>query len=162
MALSRCEVIEQIRTAFRGVVLGDGVGLLEGQGIDGYANEATCKAYREQDEKENWNAIPSEHLNECYSSLSFFDAEGMRFHLPAFLLAEIEGTFKGDVLFHLTELNDYSKNQFSILSNAQKTAVRNYLLFVREDSRYEFDRTRIDHALETYWDHNVMPELQSD
>jgi hypothetical protein len=85
MALTKQEVASHIREAFHGVTLGNGIGLLEGQGLDDYEDEATRKAYRERDEKHDWERIPVEALNRCQSSLSFFDAEGMRFHLPAFI-----------------------------------------------------------------------------
>jgi hypothetical protein len=50
-------------------------------------------------------------LNACYSSLSFFDAEGMRFPLPAFLIAELNGGYLQDMSFQLAYLNDYSIGQ---------------------------------------------------
>src|SRR5688500_17196676 len=80
-----------IREAFAGVKLGNGIGLQEAQGIDDYADKETCARYRAGDEKEDWTRIPAEELSRCNSSLSFFDAEGMRFHLPAFLVAELQG-----------------------------------------------------------------------
>jgi hypothetical protein len=83
------EVAERIRNAFSGVTLGQGVGLRQAQGIDGYEEETAIADYRQSDEKENWSRIPPDALNECQSSLSFFDAEGMRFHLPAYLLADL-------------------------------------------------------------------------
>lgn len=36
---------------------------------------------REKDEKDNWERISVEDLNNCRDSLCFMDAEGMRFHL---------------------------------------------------------------------------------
>jgi len=144
-------VIEQIREAFKHVVLGNGVGLLQAQGIDDYENEATCRAYREQDEKMNWEAIPVESLNKCYSSPCFFDAEGMRFHLPAFLIANLKEELKVDPIFHLTYLNDYSKSQLGLLSPEQRAAVRSYLLWVKNQPNYEIDLEVIKSSLETYW-----------
>src|SRR5690606_11328391 len=88
-----------IRAAFRDVRLGNGVGLMQAQGLDDYADSKTLAEYRSQDEKDDWSKIPVSELNACYSSLSFFDAEGMRFHLPAFLIADIEGTFNQEVTF---------------------------------------------------------------
>jgi hypothetical protein len=55
----------------------------QAQAIDDYEDEATCGRHLQDDEKEDWSRIPIEGLNRCNSSLSFFDAEGMRFHLPA-------------------------------------------------------------------------------
>ena len=144
-------VIEQIRAAFKHVVLGNGVGLLQGQGIDDYENEATCQAYREQDEKMNWEAIPVEKLNKCYSSLCFFDAEGMRFHLPAFLMADLKEELEFDFIFHLAPLNDCDKSKLVLLSSDQRSAVRSYLFLVKNKPDYEFSRETIERSLETYW-----------
>ena len=73
------QVAELIRAAFRDVRLGDGIGLMQGKGLDDYADKKTVVKYRLQDEKDDWSKIPAEKLNDCHSSLSFFDAEGMRF-----------------------------------------------------------------------------------
>lgn len=70
---------EKIREAFAGVKLGNGVGLHEAQGLDDYEDPGTCASYRANDEKEDWGRIPAEEMNHCCSSLSFFDAEGMRY-----------------------------------------------------------------------------------
>src|SRR5262245_39973334 len=121
-------VSKLIRAAFRGVTLGEGVGLREAQGLDDYADERTLGSYRAQDEKHDWSAIRAPDLDRCYSSLSFFDATGMRFHLPAYLVADLEGSLEtADVLFHLTHLGD-GGSRFGKLSAAQRDAVREFLL----------------------------------
>lgn len=85
-------IADVVRSAFQGVTLGNGIGLWQGQGLDDYANSETLARYRAQDEKVDWSRIPASELDSCHSSLSFFDAEGMRFHLPAYLIADLEGT----------------------------------------------------------------------
>jgi hypothetical protein len=123
------EVADLIRVAFRGVTLGGGVGLLQGQGLDDYAAFATLAEYRARDEKDDWSRIPPEMLDRCYSSLSFFDAEGMRFHLPAYLLADLGGTTRtADVTFHLTYTGHGAPEKFLLLSGPQREAVRQFLL----------------------------------
>lgn len=140
-----------IREAFANLRLGAGIGLREAQGLDDYADARTCAEYRAKDEKEDWQRLSVEDLNACYSSLSFFDAEGMRFHLPAFLIAEIEGHYLQDLVFQLAHLNEHSIAQYALLTPAQRGAVRAYLLYLLEDSRYEFDRPHIVRALDEYW-----------
>lgn len=81
--------IEQIRSAFSGVQLGEGTGLYEARGIDDYASEAEMKLLKERDERSDWQTLTPEQLAECHSSPSFFDARGFLFHLPAFLIAEL-------------------------------------------------------------------------
>lgn len=145
------EIIRDIEGAFAGVTLGGGVGLKEAQGLDDYEDEATRAQYREADEKENWLAITSEQLNACNSSLSFFDAEGMRFHLPAYLISDLRGEYNFGVDFCLTYLKQHCREQFSLLSEEQRAVVRAYLQFLLEDAEYEFERSDIERALRIYW-----------
>jgi hypothetical protein len=151
MARDGKEIAALIREAFRGVTLGRGVGLWEGQALDDYADEATRHRYRECDEKHDWERIPVDSLNRCQSSLSFFDAEGMRFHLAAFLIAELESRADVGCVFHLTHLDDYAKSKLTALSREQTKAVREFLLFLRDLPDYEFDRAQIERALSDYW-----------
>ena len=144
-------VYRVIEAAFAGVALGTGVGLQEAQGLDDYADAATCAAYRAKDEKDDWHRIAPEALNQCYSSLSFFDAPGMRFHLPAYLLADLRGDYHFGMAFGLTRLSDYSVKQFALLSREQRAAVRAFLLHIADDPNYRSEHPHIVRALEEYW-----------
>lgn len=144
------EVYRVIEAAFAGVTLGRGVGLREAQGLDDYADAETCAAYRENDEKDDWHRISEEALNECNSSLSFFDAESMRFHLPAYLLADLRGDYHFGMAFCLTQTSDYDR-YFRLLSHTQRGAVRAFLLQIADDPAYEIDHPHIVHALNEYW-----------
>ncbi len=139
----------KIQTAFGSVQLGEGIGLWEAQGIDDYASAEQIAQLRRRDERMNWATIPVADLNNCYSSLSFFDCAGMRFCLPAFLIAELDGTFDNSTIFTLT----YSENasQFSCFSPAQIQAVRAFLLSCLRDPSYEFDWPQIEWSLEFRW-----------
>ncbi|MDD4385585.1 MAG: hypothetical protein PHD06_10470 [Bacteroidales bacterium] len=103
------ELIQKIQIAFKDVKLEDGIGLWEGQGLDNYADQKTMLELRKKDERNNWNNIPYKDISLCQSSLSFFDAKGMRFCLPKFLLLDIlaeqlyqeQGISSPDVIFTL-------------------------------------------------------------
>jgi hypothetical protein len=141
-----------IERAFRDVRLGEGIGLWEAQAIDDYADAQTRQQSRDRDEKEDWRRISREALEACYSSLSFFDAEGMRFHLPAFLTAEIAGMSTAGPVFHLTSFDWHAPQpQFALLNTEQCCAVREFLLLIRDVPRYEYERPLIIQALEAYW-----------
>lgn len=144
------EIKHEIRRAFAGVQLGAGIGMWEAQGIDDYADAATCAAYREKDEKDDWSAIAVADLNRCYSSPAFFDAEGMRFHLPAFLLADLDGQYDQGMTFNLTQTSQL-ETQFAQLDAAQREAVRRYLAFIEADPDFVWDREHIQRALAGYW-----------
>lgn len=141
------EVIAALRTAFAGVTLGDGVGLYQAQGLDDYADQAKLERLRSNDEKDDWSRISAAALNECHSSLSFFDPEGMRFHIAAFLIADIVGEFRFGVDYHLCNPGD----RFSLLSAQQHTAVCRFVRYIAEEDDYEFSRPHILRALDEYW-----------
>ena len=146
-ATDLCRMIEE---AFRDVKLGNGVGLFQAQGLDDYADEATCAAYREKDEKDDWRRITSENLCRCDSSLSFFDAEGMRFHLPAYLICDLKGEYGMGMDFCLTHMSvDTAK--FNLLSPEQRLCVRFFLLRILHSPEYELSRSDILHALDYCW-----------
>jgi len=142
---------DRVREAFSNVTLGVGVGLFEGQAIDDYETEIIRRQNRDKDEKEAWERIEVKHLNACYSSLSFFDALGMRFHLPAFIIADLKGEYDMGMEFTLTHLDAYTREQFHLLNQEQRQVVREYLLFMREDPESEFYYADIDRALSNYW-----------
>lgn len=142
----------QIEESFNRVQLDDGIGLFEAQGIDDYETKEKCAEYRKKDEKENWRVLNYKHLDSCHSSLSFFDPKGMRFHLPAYLLQALDGPSEFvDIIFHLTDLNEYKMNQFSALNQPQRISVRNFLEWAEKEKRFEFERSEITEALEAFW-----------
>lgn len=145
------QLIEQIKSAFLGVKLGKGIGLKEANGLDDYANEETLACYRLTDEKEDWSAISVDNLNNYHWGLSYLDAEGLRFHLPAFLLAELRDEYRFDLIFKLTCLDKHSKQKFSLLNQEQCKVIRDFLEWAMDDDDYQIDRGKIIDALIYYW-----------
>ena len=149
--MNRNKILHQITDAFSGVVLGSGIGLWEAQAIDDYETKEVQKESRENDEKENWKILIPDVLQRCHSSLSFFDADGMRFHLPAFIIGSLENEVD-DPLFHLTQLDDYAKSKLTSLNGIQRQAITAYLKWCLEQDNYSFEHPTIRRALNEYWE----------
>lgn len=147
------ELIRLIREAFQGVTLGDGIGLWEAQAIDDYA-ESDRPRLREQDEKLDWSKIEFDTLIRCDSSLSFFDADGMRFHLPAFLVMEVSGVSSNGLYYHLTRLNDFMLEKFSTLSGRQRQAISQFLYWYVDRGHVPGEDDVVLWALESFWEKN--------
>jgi len=143
-------LIEIIKKAFAHVKLEDGIGLWEAQAIDDYEPKLIQEEKRATDEKEDWTSISHQDLQRCHSSLSFFDAKGMRFHLPAFLVASINEQVD-DPVFHLIHLDCYAKSKLTELSFEQRGAVSTYLAWCLEHNEYEFEKLTIQKVLDEYW-----------
>lgn len=152
-------VREIISETFKDVKLGNGVGLKKANGLDDRVDTITFTELRATDEKGDWRKIPVSELNRCHSSLSFFDAEGVRFHLPAFLIAELNGddlanrgSYCFDMVSRLTNITDWQENKFSLLSKQQRDAVREFLNCAIEDEESQHHLTSIIKVLlEGYW-----------
>jgi hypothetical protein len=157
--MTKNELITKIRTAFKDIKLEDGIGLWEGQGIDDYADEEEILKLRSKDERNNWDNISYEDIAYASSSLSFFDAKGMRFCLPKFLIFNLlsdeifkeKGFSSPDVIFTLGyNLNDeYQKARFSLFTKQQIETIIHFLEYklekiVSTDNEYyyvELNRT---------------------
>lgn len=144
-------LIESINEAFRNVRLEDGIGLLEANAMDNYCSANDIESCRKNDEREFWDKIPVPLLNECYCALSYFDAKGMKFHLPAFMLASLKNNeYRFDLVSKLIHLTPYTISQFEALSINQKNAVFLFLEYMK-DENYQLDKEDIEKSIEEYW-----------
>jgi len=150
LIMKKEDVLNSIKSAFTGVLLGDGIGLWEAQAIDDYESEEIQSKNRQKDEKVDWSLIKNDELQRCHSSLSFFDSNGMRFHLPSFIIASLEDLVD-DPIFHLTQLDDYAKSKLTTLNNSQKQAIISYLNWCLIQEEYNFEHPSIKRALIEYW-----------
>ncbi len=148
------ELICRIIAAFRGVTLQDGVGLKQAVGMDNHESPVRLAKLRSKDEKENWERISTDTLKECSSALSFFDAKGTRFHLPAYLIACLSYELEVDLMFHLTHVHDGSLNRFSLLNAEQRAVVRDFLEVCLTEADEVFGPD-IRMALSRYWNSPV-------
>ena len=153
-------LISEITNAFKNVKLNGGVGLNVAQGLsEGLdlrnrpgddEDKAVYKKLKRKDEKNNWQNIPIKELNRCNSSLNNFDADGLRFHLPAYMIAEIKGECDFEMGFCLCDKYNYSY-VFSTLEPAERKVIVLFLEYIYEQEKYLFYKGDIQKSLETYW-----------
>ena len=118
MKIKKEELILEITNAFKDLRLGNGIWLQEGNTIDDYADDKTIAQCKKIDERKNWKNISSESLNKYNSAFSFFDAEAMRFHLPAFMIADIKWEYIiWNIIFYLTDLHSLDSYSLKKISN---------------------------------------------
>jgi hypothetical protein len=163
----RQQLLDLIDRAFDGVVLGDGVSLHETIVLDNYGDESERQAARAPDEKTDWRRLvhdPEMHRVGGVGGLAFYDAEGLRFHLPVYLIRAIDaldrltrGTFvESELLFTLTDCTAHTLAKLSILNHAQRTAIRGFLIYWRdkmEPSRQwqPARMSELDSAIDEIW-----------
>lgn len=142
------EVISEISRAFAGTRLDDGIGLFQATGLDDYASDEELRHLRDRDEKTDWRRISYADLERCYAAPSFFDAKGFVFHLPAFLIAELNDRHPYGFIDRLFRTEDYPQGWRRLLTEEQRRAIISALKLIREHSNYERDRNEIDAAIQ--------------
>lgn len=114
-------IIEQVREAFAHVKLEDGIGLIEAQGLDDYFSGDALAVFRASDERDDWQRITIDTLNACESSLCFMDAKGLRFILPALLIAILNDQYYYGPITNLQ--HKMTVDLVSTLTAKQKAAI---------------------------------------
>jgi hypothetical protein len=130
--------------------------------------EALARDFRGHDD---WTALDADFLNQAPegwgSALSFFSGEALRFYLPAYLVADLEGTLLiGDPTTRLCAfvtpmvegkrlakfygggtLGEHARTQFALFDATQVAVIVDYLWWKLEQG---YDPT-VEQALEHYW-----------
>ena len=142
-------VVAQITEAFTGVVLGDGMGLLEAQAVDDYAGDEERAEIRRRDEKLDWQRIAPETLSKCYAAPSFLDARGFVFHLPAFLIAELNDQYEfGFIDVLILPSRGGPRGWQALLTKRQRDALVATLRLVGDHPCYTDHGDRIERAIQ--------------
>ena len=144
------EVVSRIAIAFSETKLGDGIGLFEANGLDDYATNEELVRLRASDEKLDWKSISFDDLAKCYSSPSFFDAQGFVFHLPAFLIAELNDRHPFGFVDRIYRSEEHPKGWRKLLTADQRTAIVTALELIRDHPDYERDVDAIDAAVQAF------------
>ncbi|MBL9090351.1 MAG: hypothetical protein JNL96_03960 [Planctomycetaceae bacterium] len=146
-------LIAKVRQAFTGVKLGEGTGLRESDGLDDYAGDAELERRRALDEKEDWQRIPAELLNYCNAAPCFLDAQGMVFHTPAFIVAELQGTYRQAFIGQLMSGTFTATTFPQLLSAEQRNVLMECFLFYAELYPDSYSPSDIAEAVQRFQPH---------
>jgi hypothetical protein len=151
------KLISRLFEAFKGVQLEGGVSLHQTIYIDNYGDITKAEALAiEKDETKDWKKlINSPQLLKVsgIGGISFFDAKGLRFHLPAYLCTAFEhphADITGSLLFTLTCKSEYNDKRLSILNPIQKKCIGMVLQYFRTLDAFYMDWKQIDQVLPSY------------
>jgi hypothetical protein len=141
-------LIDLVDEAFDGVLLENGIGLREADGLDDYAQPDRLKKLREQDEKLDWRKITPELLGYCNAAPSFLDAKGLRFHTPAFIIAELRGQAEVNFVDRFIYNHFVSAPEFiKLLTSKQREAIIACIDFYSSEYSYDYNQTEIEKAV---------------
>ena len=141
-------LIREITEAFEEVHLGDGIGLLEADGLDDYASDAERVELRLRDEKTDWQRIDPKMLNRYYVAPTYFDSRGFVFHLPAFLIAELNDQYRYNFIDRLINFSRSAGSWHDLLTKPQCAVIIKTLNLVSGHPHYSEQSASIEVAIE--------------
>lgn len=144
-------VVQKIEAAFANVPLENGVSLREADVIDDYGSLGQRKAARKQDELTDWRRIPDTDLAHYDWCLSFFDAKGLRFHLPAYMrfaLRNFQTSSSASINGVIHQL--CHQHGLELLTTQQRSAVRHFLKFMAHNGGKWVDSAAAKEALQLF------------
>jgi hypothetical protein len=176
----RQAALRAVAAAFAAVRLGDGVSLHETVVIDDGGDAAERQAARRRDPEERWQEVTAATLARVPSALSFLDARGLRFYLPAYMTASLEaGEPDRDLIFALTmrapaageapaeaprratgrkiwwpseaEMAAWQRERLGLLDQAQGRAIHAYLRFALAIDAATGDDSGARRAIASHW-----------
>ena len=155
--LDRDELINELERAFEGVNLGEGIGIHQAMAIDSYAGERALEINKKLDDWKDWKEIPDELMEYGNGALSFMDAEGLRFALPAFMryclryFMSSGWTTVDAPIYALARGLKPSRGELLVLTQEQKEIIAKFLRFLILEGRDYVDSEAASIAYEVHW-----------
>ena len=156
----RAALIELITAAFADVPRGTGISLHEAAAIDKYAMPDERMSGRAQDTERCWQDVPAQDIEDNYPVLTYMDAEGFRYYLPAFMVWSLKNyqtsasVSTEAPIYELDVSGDEDKrkrkmDQFRLFSEEQRIAACRFLRFMSKQTAA--DAKMAQPALDSYW-----------
>ncbi|NOK23187.1 DUF6714 family protein [Corallococcus carmarthensis] len=107
----------------------------------------------------HWKDVPLGKVRDHAAHLSLFSPEAMTYYLPAYLNAALVDLDVRDFLLSSLTISDEAQpelrafflRRFDRLSPTQRSAIRMFLIYMRDTSNSPISKQSWSQALETYW-----------
>ncbi len=159
-------LILDIRDAFDDVSdEGERVLLLGGEAEDDSMSDEAIDLLSRFEHRGDWRDIPLDWLYACDSALSFVNAVGYRYLVPAFLCAELQTNLSQDMVIALgsnaedveESMHDYDLERVSLFTPEQRAVLVDYMNYHRS-----IDSVTLEMGLLLPWEMADYLEVQDD
>jgi hypothetical protein len=154
----------EIRTAFRGVTLGQGMSLRHAHYADRFQDavwNAHSVSLAHGEITDDWSQVPMDELESESDGIAHLDAFGFRYYIPARMLSVLSnyesssmrviGTLGG--LYPKKDNGwEYHMHRYSLLNSPQKAAIARFLAALPQLVELDFqDQKIVPRSLRNYW-----------
>lgn len=152
------ELIEEIQSAFKDVILKDGIGINEADRMELQQRDVLIQKGRNLDRMwwNSWMDIDDKYIASYSSVMDYMDAAGIKWALPAYMTYIIkhykEGSFSVDSTIYTLEAGALGSDKLDLYTLEQKRAIAKFLLFMVEVGEEWVDVESAQNALDTIWE----------
>lgn len=153
------QLLAEIEQAFGGVELGGGLSMHQAGAMDLLLEPEEVLQARVLDPEARWQDIPDDRLDEFHFALTYMDPEGLRFHLPRFMVFALENPGLDspavDAAVYACDFGEEMKQevlaQFNAMSRKQMRTIAQFLAHIAEGKDEDYDVMIAAMALESFW-----------
>jgi len=152
------KVLEQIESAFKEVVLGEGIGINQADRIETKERDVLIQKGRNLDRMwwKSWREIEDKYISSYSSVMYYMDAQGRKWALPAYMRYAInhyqEGSFSIEMTLYILEEGEKTMGTLERYTPEQKRAIASFLKFmVDEVGEKWIDDESAQNALDSVW-----------
>jgi len=154
-------MIEEIKTAFKGVTREGGVSWSETVVIDDYGTREERAAARTRDKDKTWLEIandPKWDFNVGLGRHNFLDPIGFRYYLPAAMMAVLTRAIDTSSLeLSLRSADEFDINKRSLLNDRQLACVKHFIKHMIHETNNTSSQQNWRKLYESYW--KQIPEV---
>ena len=155
--MDEIQLIEEIKTAFEGVLLKDGIGINQADRIELQQRDVLIQKGRNLDRLwwTQWTEIEDKYISSYSDVMYYMDSAGLKWVLPAYMTYIVkhykEGSFSIDSTIYVLEAGGLGVDKVDLYTDAQRKVIAKFLMFMVNVGKEWVDVESAQNALDTIW-----------
>ncbi len=151
------QLIEEIKKAFEGVLLKEGIGINEADRMMLEQRDVLIQKGRNLDRLwwREWTDIQDKYIASYSDVMYYMDSAGIKWVLPAYMIYIIkhykEGSFSIDSTIYVLEAGGLGVDKVDLYTDEQKKVIAKFLQFMIEVGETYVDVESAQNALDKLW-----------
>jgi len=151
------QLIEEIETAFKDVLLKDGIGINEADRMEMQQRDVLVNKGRNLDRMwwQSWEDIEDKYMASYSSVMDYMDAAGIKWVMPAYMTYIVnhykEGSFSVDSTIYTLEAGAQGSDGIDLFTDAQKKVIAKFLQYMVSVGKEWVDVESAQNALDMIW-----------
>ena len=151
------QLVDEIKTAFKDVLLKDGIGINQADRIESRQRDVLIQKGRNLDRMwwTNWTDIQDKYIASYSDVMYYMDSAGLKWVLPAYMTYIVnhykEGSFSIDSTIYVLEAGGLGVDKVDLYTDTQRKVIAKFLQFMVDVGEEWVDVESAQNALDEVW-----------